>query len=379
MLQRKMTSRYFQSQINTVGLVAHYKMYEQTVFDYSLNGNTPSPEGILGGELVTNGDFANWSAVATPDDVPANWTETPNAAGNDANNHTTEAIADGTPTDGGSHCKLKSDGTNVFITQNVLTVGKTYIASLEITDTTTGGIKITNSSQNSDSFTTTGVKTWTFTAIGNTNINIQRIAACDVTFKDVSVKEIISPTGLGGDFDGADSIMTVAADSTIDINGKTAYSISAWINPASDGESDTGRICAKVSVPAGYFFYLSDEAASVVKVNVLIFHDGAADSQARTDALLPINTWTNVAFVYNEDSAKKIKIYFNGVLQSLDVNTAGVGTIDDDSAIDLIIGSSATISRTFDGIISDVQIYNKALSAAEVLSIYSQTRGRYSV
>ena len=376
-----MKPRFLQPQISTVGLVAHYKMYEQTVFDYSLNGNIPSPEGILGGELVTNGDFANWTA-----DDPDNWT----VAGESGNDPEISEAATGeshasTPTVGGGFCNMFTTSVFVEINQNYSTVtGRKYRWSIEIDTSTTGSIFVRpfGGSVNNVNVLGVGTHTGTFVAVAVTSGLVigRQAGATDITFDDVSVKELISPTGLGGEFDGADSIMTVPADPTIDINGKTVLSISAWINAASDGEGNLGRIIDKTTGTTGYFMQVEAEAAGFVKLEGLVYHDGAADARAITNAaIVPINIWSHVSFVYNEDSAKKIKIYLNGVLQALGTDTAGVGTVDDDSAIDLNIGNAVGVDRTFDGIISDVQIYNKALSAEEVLSIYSQTRGRYGV
>ena len=184
----------------------------------------------------------------------------------------------------------------------------------------------------------------------------------------------------GYTFDGADSIITVPADTTIDINGKTVLSTSAWINPASDGEGNLARILDKQAAAAGYVVYISAEAGGLIKVTALIYHDGVADATAVSNAtIIPINVWSHVAFVYNEDSAKKIKIYLNGGLQILGTNTAGVGAVDDDSAIDLTIGNNAILDRTFDGIISDVRIYNTARTATQIRDFYNQTRWRYGV
>lgn len=181
-------------------------------------------------------------------------------------------------------------------------------------------------------------------------------------------------------FDGADDLVTVTADSTIDINGKTALTVSAWINVTSDGEANFGRIVDKRNVgAAGYEFNVLGEAASLVKMNFLLEYDGAAEARADTlSAVIPLNIWSHVAAVFNEDSAAKVKLYYNGTIQTLDTDSAGIGNIVDDSAVNLIIGNRTDGDRTFDGDISDVLIFSSAKSAAQIKSIYEVTRGRYS-
>ena len=362
-------------------VVANYIMDEKS--GVLIKDSAGSNDGTwTGTELITNGDFATWSAVATPDDVPANWTETPNAAGNDANNHTTEAIADGTPTDGGSHCKLKSDGTLVKIAQASVTVtGKTYTISIEITNAADGGVQLLQGSFTSPSLTTTGVKTFTFTAAGTT-VEVKRTvgASCDITFKDVSVREHIDPqpspssTGLLFDGAGGEDIITVPADPSIDLNGKTQMSVSAWINPASDGEGNFGRIADKMpaGLTSGYRLFVHAEAAGFLKLQFSAQYSGATNSQAiTTNAVIPINTWSHIVAVLNEDSGLKAKLYHNDTLQSLGTDIAGDGSPVDDSAVVLNIGNIVDLSRTFDGSIANVVIFNKALSKAEINVLYN--------
>ena len=81
----------------------------------------------------------------------------------------------------------------------------------------------------------------------------------------------------------------------------------------------------------------------------------------------------------SEDGAKKGKLYLNGGLISLNIDTAGTGVPSDDSGRDLLIGIQSSGNAAFDGPIGEVQIYKKALSANEVKSLYSITRGRYSI
>ena len=189
------------------------------------------------------------------------------------------------------------------------------------------------------------------------------------------------PAYPGFSFDGADSKITVPADPSIDANGKTALTISVWINPASDGEGGFGRILDKFDVAgtptAGYAFFLESEAASKVIIRVLLIHAGFSND-VRSGVVVPINTLSHVAYVYNEDGGKEGKLYLNGEILTLSIDQDGTGDVQDDSAVDLTIGNATAISRTFDGLIDNVMIFNTAKSAAEIKSIYEVTRGRYS-
>ncbi len=192
----------------------------------------------------------------------------------------------------------------------------------------------------------------------------------------------VSPVAGPGDdtgllFNGSNDKITVVADPFIDINGKTTLSISAWINPSSDGERNVGRICDKTAATAaGYHFEVRNEVGSQIGLRFVIIHDGATNTDAQVDNGVVLNTWSHVAVIYNEDSAKKGKVYINGVLQSLDNDGAGDGTIIDDSTVDLTIGNrdnAGDPDTTFDGTISDVRIYDEALSQNRIVQIMNES------
>ena len=182
-----------------------------------------------------------------------------------------------------------------------------------------------------------------------------------------------TPTGRGLLFDGADDKITVPAHSSIDVKGKTAISITAWINPASDGEEDTGRIADKAAGGNGHVFFVSGETAGLVTFNAVLATTGGTASATTLTDIVPINVWSLVAFVYNEDGAGKIKLYLNGVLQSLLTDDAGNTTPADDSSNDLIIGNRAGDDRAFDGSIADARFHNTALTLVEMQAIYRES------
>lgn len=179
-------------------------------------------------------------------------------------------------------------------------------------------------------------------------------------------------------FDGSTDKVVVPADPTIDINGKTVLSISAWINPASDGEGNLGRIVDKGALGlTGYYLLVRNEGVGVgLEFAIALSGDNVS---AQIDAGVPLNIWTHVVATYNEDGDKKGKIYVNAILQSLDVNTPGTGVVSDDSAVDFAIGSEEGGQRAFDGSISDVRIWPNARSAIQIRDFYEQTRWRYGV
>ncbi len=168
-------------------------------------------------------------------------------------------------------------------------------------------------------------------------------------------------------FNGTDDVIAVGANSVIDANGKTALTITAWINPASDGGGNAARMLDK-----GYYFYITNESSGVVHLRFSLIMAGADVGSVKNGGVT-LNKWSHVAAVYNEDGNKKGKLYIDGFLQSLDVDIAGVDAVSDDSADDLRIGNTDVGSSGFDGSISDVRIYDEALSQNRIVQIMNES------
>jgi hypothetical protein len=73
-------------------------------------------------------------------------------------------------------------------------------------------------------------------------------------------------------------------------------------------------------------------------------------------------------------SATEAKWYLNGILQN--TRTATHNSV---GFSNLFIGSDAGNGRFFNGRISMLQLYNRALTAAEILQNYDATKGRYGL
>jgi hypothetical protein len=177
------------------------------------------------------------------------------------------------------------------------------------------------------------------------------------------------------EFNGSTSGSDVGSFSGFAVNNNTSMSWSAWVKPQSDGENNGGRIIANSSSIGGpgYFHIVNSEAAGAVDVTSRIYYN-TVNAQASLSNPIPLNSYTHLAFVWNEDSANKIKIYTNGVLAALDTDTAGTGGVQNDSAQSLHIGDSTDSLRSFDGFIDDLLVWTNALTATQVTNLYDLGR-----
>jgi hypothetical protein len=104
------------------------------------------------------------------------------------------------------------------------------------------------------------------------------------------------------------------------------------------------------------------------------FGDGSNWYYAETNTQVPLNQWTLVTAAQSANSPAQI--YYNGVLQPSGSGGTGSptwnGTISYNSAW-FAIGQQKDENRPFNGLIDEVQVYNRALTAAEVQAIYNSS------
>ena len=82
------------------------------------------------------------------------------------------------------------------------------------------------------------------------------------------------------------------------------------------------------------------------------------------------DVWYNITVTYNNTS---VKLYVNGVLEATSTKT-----LESDSGNTVFFGKSSS-GNFFEGNISDCYIYNRALSANEVLHNYNALKGRFGL
>jgi hypothetical protein len=86
---------------------------------------------------------------------------------------------------------------------------------------------------------------------------------------------------------------------------------------------------------------------------------------------LPMGTWEHVTFTI---ASGVVTGYVNGAQTGLSSNTFTSGYLLPAAPYGLYIGTDAGKTNSAKGLIDDVRIYNRAMTAAEVSSLYSQTK-----
>lgn len=172
------------------------------------------------------------------------------------------------------------------------------------------------------------------------------------------------------DFDGTDDYIDFATYQVLD--SSAAFTIAAWVHldafsPVYPGivrlktDQATGFIMG-FSTQSGYEFFAGSNANFVT-----IYSD--------IDTSEVLTKWVYATLTYNgsgRTSNSNYKLYLNGVSKTVS-NAAGFSVCDNNTRI----GMGNTTSTYWNGQISAVHVYNKELSATEILQNYNTLKGRF--
>jgi hypothetical protein len=163
-------------------------------------------------------------------------------------------------------------------------------------------------------------------------------------------------------FDGVDDYVNVADSITLHI--PSDLTVVAWVKRSSTGVTHM-IVDKRLNSLTG--FWLDIEGDDMVYGWI---GDGSHSATVYTDGFTTTSgVWYNVALVREENT---LRIYVNGE-QKASADASAVGDIT--STADLRIGRNYLDGQPFNGLIDEVRIYNRALSATEVNECY---QGIYS-
>lgn len=170
------------------------------------------------------------------------------------------------------------------------------------------------------------------------------------------------------EFDGVGSYMDLGADVLFDSTG--GFSFSAWVNLDAYSPLYPGVVMVKTDQSVGFSMFLS-ETAGYEGINI-----GSASSflQAKTTGDISgdfIGAWKHVCFTFDgvdRTAISSYKIYVDG--SSITLTTSA--TFAAHSNVNYL-GLAATINTYWNGKIDEVGIFNAALTATDVQSIYNAT------
>jgi hypothetical protein len=174
------------------------------------------------------------------------------------------------------------------------------------------------------------------------------------------------------DFDGADDYVDVGSFS---VPGN-ALTITAWIQAQelANCPSTDCRIVAKATgtaEEAHYFMLSTIDSGGTPRLRFRIKTGGVTATLVATSGELPEDQWLHAAAVYD---GSEMRLYLDAVPVG---SAAESGSLSVDDGIPVWIGGSpgGASERPWDGLLDEVRIYDRALSAAEILALPGPSQG----
>jgi hypothetical protein len=159
-------------------------------------------------------------------------------------------------------------------------------------------------------------------------------------------------SGMYGDalvFNGANALVTINNSTSLQLN--SAMTLESWVNP-----STMNNMWQDVIYKGNDNYYLEGVSANG---SVPAVGGTFASMSLFGTAALPVNTWTHLAATYDRTT---MRLYVNGVQVVSQAQTGAIAT----SANPLQIGGDSFYGQYFQGVIDEVRVYNRALSAMEI-------------
>jgi hypothetical protein len=165
-------------------------------------------------------------------------------------------------------------------------------------------------------------------------------------------------------FDGADDYSLGSNP----LNYNNSVTIESWIYPTNYPINDGGIILSNLG------YYLEYGTNGKLKS---YFYGLSSEGYHESNSVVSLNTWSYANTIRNKDNST-IQFYINGVLDKTISNITGninngIGTGKPQ------VGGYTGGSYKFNGRLANVRLYNRSLTAAEVLQNFNAQKSRYGL
>ena len=161
--------------------------------------------------------------------------------------------------------------------------------------------------------------------------------------------------------DGVDDVISVGTSSKLIANNIT---FSLWLNLA--------------SLPATHGGVMTNKNNSSYGINLSITSGGVVESLVSTGSAynyfygssISLDTWSHLAVSHNESDGRNV-IYVDGQLAGTLTKALGYASAVDETQIGSFYN---TQTLRINGLVDDVRVYSRALTASEILALYNSTK-----
>ena len=217
----------------------------------------------------------------------------------------------------------------------------------------TGGLVLLLDAANTKSYPTTGT-TWTDISRGGNNGTLIN----GPTFNSANGGSIV--------FDGTNDYIKPPASTNLQL---TDFTLSSWVRiNVQNIQQFIIDTSTSLSNGSGYSYRINSD-------NKIRFWAYDANNNLNSNTIILPNIWYNILVTYN-NTTKLQSIYINGVF---DISNTHTNPFVVSTVTNLQIGGSSILGGYLNGRITQVSIYNRALSPTEIQQNFNATRSRFGI
>ncbi len=173
-------------------------------------------------------------------------------------------------------------------------------------------------------------------------------------------------TPQGRRFDAVDDVIIVPDNASLQL--ANALTVSIWLSSA--GATHNGIFKGSETRNASYNYRILHHSTNTVSFGVCV---GGVEITHNVADVVTLNTW--LCFALTADGTT-----LNGYKNGVNIKTAAaVGPYDVFSGQTLKVGGDPVFGSSFNGLIGEAWIYNRALTVSEIMRDYLATKWRYGV
>lgn len=169
-------------------------------------------------------------------------------------------------------------------------------------------------------------------------------------------------------FDGVNDYIDCGNSSSLSaIGGTTSVTASGWVYYTSYGGG--GQTYSVITVKGNPWTWLLENPSNRFRFRITA---GGSDVNVADTSTHLLNVWYNVVGTYD---GLNMRVYVNGVLRNTKSQSGTLATNTATAKIGTFQGTNYNLT----GKISNVSIYNRALTASEIAQNFNALRGRYGI
>lgn len=172
--------------------------------------------------------------------------------------------------------------------------------------------------------------------------------------------------GNGLQFNGSSQSVTAADSASLDV-AAGSFSAAAWVKPAAN---TAARILNKWDGAKGWIMDINATTGGAASAGFIRakMNDGTTNIDYSVNGPVPTGAWTHIAIIVDR-TAKQLKLFVNGAQVG---TTQDISTLTGSLTTTSLVGMGtipATAGNYFNGILDEVVLYKRVLTAAELTSL----------